>query len=162
MRLVAVWSAKLGRHRLYLTSAPRNALPLDAIASTYTLRWEIELLFRELKRQLRIEDIPTGNKAISECLIYAALLALALGRSLHTKLTTDLTWPARRSPPERWTSLLRALAPMLLELLLGARDRRLAMERRLLGVLRREAPDPNRRRLLLPDRAHTSPAALAA
>ncbi|HSQ65332.1 MAG TPA: IS4 family transposase [Polyangiaceae bacterium] len=162
LRLFAVWCAHLDRHRLYLTSASRTALEADAVAAVYTLRWEVELLFRELKSQLRIDDIPTGNKAVVECLIHAALLALALGRSLHGHLTRNPTCPDRRFPPERWTSLLRVLAPMLLELLLGPPDRRVAITRRLLRVLRHEGPDPNRRRLLLPDRAQAGRTALAA
>ncbi len=61
--------------------------------AVYTLRWEVELLFRDLKTQLRIEDLPTGNKAVAESLIYAALLALALGRSVHRVLFTSAQKP---------------------------------------------------------------------
>jgi hypothetical protein len=117
---------------------------------------EIELLFRELKSQLRIEDMPTGNKAATECLLYGALLALAMGRHLHRVLSAPSrsdTSPTRRRPMERWTTLLRTVAPLLLELLLGPSERRVPIERRLAAVLKREAPDPNRHRLLLLDRA---------
>jgi hypothetical protein len=63
------------------------------------------------------------------------------------------TSTTRRRPMERWTTLLRTVAPLLLELLLGPSGRRVPTERRLAAVLTREAPDPNRRRLLLLDRA---------
>jgi hypothetical protein len=58
-----------------------------------------------------------------------------------------------RSPVHRWTVLLRSVAPLLLELLLAAPDRRGSLKRRLAAVLRSEAPDPNRRRMLLLERA---------
>jgi IS4 transposase len=162
LRIVAVWCPTIGRHRLYLTSAPPAALDASVVAAVYTLRWEVELLFRELKTQLRIEDIPTGNKAVVECLIYAALLALALGRSLQLAIAASNPDSARRLPPERWSAVLRAVAPLVLELLLGAHDRRADIGRRLLRVLRREAPDPNRRRPLLPERAQAGRTRIAA
>jgi hypothetical protein len=162
LRLVAIWCPTVARHRLYLTSASQTALDASAVAAVYTLRWEVELLFRELKTQLRIDDIPTGNKAIAECLVYAALLALALGRSVHRTLVANRRHSQRILPPERWSAVLRSVAPLFLELLLGAHDRRVAIERRLLRVLRREAPDPNRRRLLLPARAQAGITRLAA
>jgi hypothetical protein len=120
------------------------------------MRWEIELLFREFKTQLRIEDMPSGNKAVTECLLYAALLALALGRTLHRVLQARwrrTSLAPRTTPTERWTAVLRALTPLLLELLLAAPPRRRSLERRLRRLFEREAPDPNRSRLLLTQRA---------
>ena len=156
LRLIAVWRPDLKRHRLYLTNASTSQLDAQTAPAVYALRWEIELLFRELKSQLRIEDMPSGNKAATECLLYSALLALAMGRHLHRVLNAPSrgnTSTTRRRPMERWTTLLRTVAPLLLELLLGPSGRRVPIERRLAAVLTREAPDPNRRRLLLLDRA---------
>ena len=156
LRLIAVWWPDLKRHRLYLTNASTSQLDAQTAPAVYALRWEIELLFRELKSQLRIEDMPSGNKAATECLLYSALLALAMGRHLHRVLNAPSrgnTSTTRRRPMERWTTLLRTVAPLLLELLLGPSGRRVPTERRLAAVLTREAPDPNRRRLLLLDRA---------
>ena len=117
------------------------------------MRWEIELLFRELKSQLRIEDMPTGNKAAVEVLLYASLLALAFGRKLLAAFRPDSKrHVCRVLPPERWSTLLRAIMPGLLELLLGPPSLRRFLERRLAVVLAREAPDPNRKRRLLPQR----------
>lgn len=110
----------------------------------------------ELMREL--EDMPSGNKAVTECLLYASLLALALGRKLHRVLharwqRTSLA--SRTIPTERWTTVLRALTPVLLELLLAPPRRRRSLERRLHRLIEREAPDPNRSRLLLTQRAQS-------
>ncbi len=114
------------------------------------MRWEIELLFRELKTQLNLEHMPSGNKAAAECMLYASLLALILGRVLRHQLASriDATVPA-----ERWTILFRSVAPLLLDLLVVPPARRSDLERRLRRVLRFEARDPNRHRLSLPDHA---------
>lgn len=154
LRLIAVWCAEIARHRLYLTSATPAQLSAKAASAIYAMRWEIELLFRELKSQLRIEDMPSGNKSAAECLVYAALLALALGRKVHRTLTARRRDPlSLRCPAERWTAIFRALAPLLLELLLASPRRRVELERRLRTTLESEAPDPNRKRVRLVQRA---------
>jgi putative transposase len=152
LRLIAVWNPEARAHRLYLTSASHTAIATHNAAALYAMRWEIELLFRELKGQLRIEHIPTGNKAAAEVLLYASLLALAVGRRLLDVFRPRAT---RGSvlPHERSSAVLRAVMPALLELLLGRPPVRRDIERRLAAVLLREAPDPNRGRLLLPARA---------
>ena len=38
----------------------------------YAARWEIELLFLGLKSHYRLDHIPSGNRWISESLIYAS------------------------------------------------------------------------------------------
>jgi hypothetical protein len=93
--------------------------------------------------------MPSGNKAAAECMLYASLLALALNRALRRTLASH----DRNIPAERSSILFRSVAPLLLELLAGVPSHRAVLERRLRRVLRLEAPDPNRRRLSLPDRA---------
>jgi len=48
LRLIAVWRHDIEAHRLYLTSADPSQFKAGTAAAVYTLRWEIELLFREL------------------------------------------------------------------------------------------------------------------
>ena len=150
LRLIGVWSDDLRRHRLYLTSAPVFALPAEIAADVYAVRWEIELLFRELKSHLNLEHMPSGNKAAAECMLYASLLALLVGRTLRREIAArvDATIPA-----ERWSIIFRSLAPLVLDLLVSRPAQQHDLDRRLLRVLRFEGPDPNRRRRSLPDRA---------
>jgi IS4 transposase len=152
LRLVGIWQPDAKRHRLYITSAPAELLRAHTVPAVYALRWEIELLFREIKQQLRIEDMPSGNLAAMQCLLYAALLSLAFCRRLSVQLATRSA-PMRRPPTERFSCIIRTLAPVLLELLLGPRRFRPHLERALTITLRREAPDPNRKRLLLRERS---------
>jgi hypothetical protein len=97
--------------------------------------------------------MPSGRRGATECLLYAALLALALSRRLQKLVTDEQSIPLRPNPPERWSCIFRALARDILELsLLPLRHRR-TLGKRLVGVFRHEARDPNRTRLLLPQRA---------
>jgi len=154
LRLVCVWNPTANLHRVYLTTATQEQLQTKHVAAVYALRWEIELLFRELKMQLRLEHMPSESKAASEILIYASLLGLALGRSL-LEITRRCLGDLRHRvlPAERGTALLRTAMPMLLELVLGPLDLRQRLEQRLATLFAHEAPDPNRKRLLLTRRA---------
>jgi putative transposase len=154
MRLIASWHADAKMHRLYITSATSTQLSAKAAPAIYAMRWEVELLFRELKSQLRLADMPSGNKAATESLVYASVLALALGRNVHRVITRHHRDALSvRFPKDRWASVFRSLAPLLLELLLAPPERRPNLERRVRITLEHEAPDPNRNRLLLVHRA---------
>jgi hypothetical protein len=152
MRVVAVWREDLGLHRLYVTNAPASRLALQHVSAVYALRWEIELLFRELKTLYRIEQMPSGRCGATECVLYAALLALALSRRLQKLVTGAESSVLSPNPPERWSNIFGVLARDILELSLLPRHRR-PLDNRLIGLLQHEARDPNRTRLLLPARA---------
>ena len=49
LRIVGVWNEQARRHRLYITNASAVQLAAQHLGAVYALRWEIELLFRELK-----------------------------------------------------------------------------------------------------------------
>ncbi len=50
--------------------------------SIYRCRWQIELLFKELKSDTNWQRFATGQQAIVEGLVWASLLALIIRRSL--------------------------------------------------------------------------------
>jgi putative transposase len=153
LRLLAVWRPDAARHYQYITNASADQLSAEVIPAVYALRWEIELIFRELKSQLSIDDMPSANKAVVEALIYAALLALAITRRLHNILNTGPASLPQRYPLERWSVIVRQLAADLLHLLLPQRRRRHDLDGTLAALLRHEGADPNRHRLLLTARA---------
>ena len=123
------------------------------IGAVYAARWEVELLFRELKLHYRIEQLPTRCRAVTESLIYAALLTLLLGRQLRRWLTASRPALAARVTLDRWAVVLSSLAHDVLDVLFGPRDLRLLLARRLKRLLLHEAKDPNLWRLPLAKRA---------
>jgi IS4 transposase len=156
MRLVGVRNAKTGEHHLYLTNIAPERLTALQIAQVYAARWIVELLFRQLKSQFRVEDMSTGKQAIVETLVYAALIALAASREVMAMIKKRLGKRGERVPQERWSKLFAEAARDLLRALVR---RTSALTRALLAGVERtllhEAVDPNLGRPLLLDRVET-------
>src|SRR5450432_3979763 len=153
VRIVGVWNPAALRYHLYLTNVPREKLGLEHVPAVYAARWEIELLFRELKTQYRIDDLRSRSRHVTECLLYASLLTLAVSRRLHKLLAPNPERLPQRHPLDRWAVLFTAISRDLLDLVIGPTSQRSFIAVRLRRFLLHEAPDPNRRRLLLPVRA---------
>lgn len=81
-RVVGLRDASTGEYHLYITTIGAEDLSPSDIAAVYAVRWEIELVFKELKSQYRIDQVPSRKRAVVEALIYAALLSLAASRAL--------------------------------------------------------------------------------
>ena len=76
-----------------------------------------QLLFRELKSQYRLTQIPSRNIHVSEALIYSALLCLAVSRRLHRAVIEALRLNADRCNFDRWSILFASVAQDLFDLL---------------------------------------------
>ena len=79
-RVVGVRNEDTDDH-LYVTNLPGEFTP-EQVAALYSLRWKVELLFRELKSRYGLEKFETGDKTIIELLVVAALLTLLVSRAL--------------------------------------------------------------------------------
>ncbi|MBF4396164.1 transposase, partial [Vibrio anguillarum] len=76
------WFAEEKRFCLWLTNLPREEYSANDVMSIYRCRWQVELLFKELKSDTNWQRFGTGQKAIVEGLVWASLLALIIRRSL--------------------------------------------------------------------------------
>jgi len=61
-RLVGVRNFETGRYHLYLTNIPVGRLDAEEAARLYSVRWTVELLFREMKASYRLEDVPSSGR----------------------------------------------------------------------------------------------------
>lgn len=84
MRLVIVPHRK--RPRYYITSIDPK-WSAKAVAELYRLRWQIELLFKELKQHLALEAIPTKDPHAAQAFVWASLIALTISRTVAACLT---------------------------------------------------------------------------
>lgn len=66
------------KHVLFLTNADIKKLPLHIIGQIYRLRWQIELIFKELKSFSELRKFLTGNEHIVRGFIWAAFCALLI------------------------------------------------------------------------------------
>jgi putative transposase len=107
MRLVIVPFKKETYY--YLTNLDPKWRPA-AIVELYRLRWQIELVFKELKQHLALEAVPTKDPHAVKALLWASLIALAISRTISACLT----------PIHRLNGLAADHCPALVSRALGA------------------------------------------
>jgi putative transposase len=142
VRVVGHWNPEEKRHHFYITNAPPSLMEAEHVGAIYAARWEIELFFRELKLVHRVEQIPSENRFVAESLIYGALLSLLVSRRLRERLLGVKASFA----VERWARLFASFALELFVLTLSSAKSSALDAARLARLLRREAPDPNRKK----------------
>jgi putative transposase len=151
LRVVGIRDPKTGHHHLYITNVPVDKLGAEDIRSTYALRWQIELLFKEMKQVYRLEQMPSKKRVVVEALLYATIVTLLVSRRLLAALRQRWASLADRIPELRWASVLQSVAPELLLIMLRPRREVKALLRRTTALLDYEAVDPNKKRpTLLP------------
>ena len=112
-RVVGVRNEDADDYHLYMTNLARSEfLPAD-IARIYRCRWEIELLFRELKTRYDLDEFDTSKEHVVRILLYAALLSLLVSRLL-LDLVTEQADEEIVFPPERWAATFRSHAQLIL------------------------------------------------
>ena len=79
-RLVVSWNPETKSYQYLLTNLPREQFSIDHVIDGYTLRWQIELLFKERKSYANLHAFDTEKVTIAEGLIWAALCAAILKR----------------------------------------------------------------------------------
>lgn len=145
-RLVGVRDPETGAHHLYVTNARPEDLAAEHIQRSYALRWEVELLFRELKSHYRLEELPSRKPEVVKALVYAAALTLMVSRCLLHAVRRALGDGAERLKHHRWAILVSSNAADLLRLVLRPPRQTQYLDRDLQKLLLYEAPDPNVRR----------------
>ena len=79
-RLVRRWFAEEKRFCIWVTNLSATTWSADEIMMIYRCRWQVELLFKELKSDTNWRSFATGQQAIMEGLVWASLLALIIRR----------------------------------------------------------------------------------
>jgi len=71
---------------VFITNAPADKLPASLIRMVYTIRWQIELLFKIWKSIFKIDEVKKMSIYRFECYIYSKLIAILLTLHIHNKL----------------------------------------------------------------------------
>ena len=132
-----------GDYHLYITNVPPEMLAAEDIQSTYALRWEVELLFKEWKSHYRLGDMPSRKKVVVEALLYASLLTLVVSRRLLDALRRQHARAAQRLKTRRWAAVFESIAQDLLAVVVRPIATVRDLESRITRTLLHEAPDPN-------------------
>ncbi|KAB7738385.1 IS4 family transposase [Parvibaculum sedimenti] len=109
-RVIAFWYKKKKRVGYLVTNLSRETIPASDVVELYRLRWQIELLFKELKSYCNLKKFSTQKEPIVCALIYASFITVLLKRMMAfaTEALKSLwisTQKVARSAPI-WLSLL--------------------------------------------------------
>jgi hypothetical protein len=113
-RLVIVPGPR-GTQRPYLTSLSVSQWSPKALRELYRLRWQVELVFKELKQHLSLEAMPSKDPHAVKVFAWASLIALALSRTVTSVLGPNLARVGLERPMRLIliTRALRASARLL-------------------------------------------------
>jgi len=135
-RLVAIHNDEEDKYHTYITNINSDILEPEDIGKLYGARWDIELMFKELKSRYALDVINTKNTQIIEALIWVAILTLLVSRrtyynvrKIHTGKNiirfTQLRWSIifAENADDQLTLLLRYMGiTKTLETILGVYD----------------------------------------
>lgn len=79
-RIIASWDKRHKRRGYLITTLSRDQFSAEDILLYYALRWQVELLFKELKSYCCLSTFSTENKHIVQTLIWSSILVMLLKR----------------------------------------------------------------------------------
>ena len=82
-RLVAVYNQDEEKYHVYITNILKDDLSPEDVAKLYGARWDIELIFKELKSRYDLDVVNTRNPQIVEAYIWIAILTLFISRRIY-------------------------------------------------------------------------------
>ena len=90
-RIVRRWFAEEKRFCVWITNLPSETYSADDVMAIYRCRWQVELLFKELKSHTNWQRFATAQKAIVDGLIWASLLAMIIRRSTALQIMPSVS-----------------------------------------------------------------------
>lgn len=103
------------KQRPYLTTLPANEWAPRVLGEMYRLRWQVELVFKELKQHLNLEALNSKDQYAVQVLAWASLIALAVSRTVTMWLCplVNLVGLASRFRPALMSRALRGTIRLL-------------------------------------------------
>lgn len=119
VRLVAIRHPESGEYHAYLTNITPDVLDAQEVARLYGARWEVELVFKELKSRSALDQIQSTDPQVIEALIWVSLLTLLVSRRVHHVIRAVVP-PDKlvRYTQARWSHIFAENARDLLHILL--------------------------------------------
>ena len=120
VRLVAVYNEEEEKYHIYITNIQKDILNAKDIAKLYGARWDIELLFKELKSKYALDVLETKSVQVIEALIWTAILTLIVSRRIYNLVRNSSSNPEKmvRYTQLRWSTIFAENASDLLTVIL--------------------------------------------
>jgi IS4 transposase len=104
-RLIAIYNIEDEKYHVYITNIPADRLDTEDIAVLYSARWEIELIFKELKSRYGIDNLTTSNPHAVEALLWVGILTLIVSRRVYRLVYSADMENAPRYTHLRWATI---------------------------------------------------------
>lgn len=105
-RMVLFWHQEEKRYLWWLTNLPRDEFSAIDIMKLYRVRWQIELLFKELKSHNNLKRFVSRQPDLVRGLVWASLLSLLvkrfIGRVAQLRLKTRLSMMKIAKATQGW------------------------------------------------------------
>jgi putative transposase len=145
-RVVGLRNPLTGEYHLFITNIPPSMLSAEEVAQSYRYRWEIELMFKELKYYYHIEELNTSNEHVIMALLYAALISWILSRRIRHAVLSALPRRLRRVPARRFAARFAQVAVDLLDFIAQELGIKISRADRCVKALLDTVIDPNVKR----------------
>ena len=122
-RVVGVWNDEADRYHLYITNLSAEDYRAPDIAKLYQTRWEVELLFKELKSTFDLDEVSSSKPEVVEALILIAVFSLIVSRALrqlfieivaYNQDSDDDREPSSLLPRRRWSKVFSRYSAAIL------------------------------------------------
>jgi len=101
-RLIGLYDADKSEYHFYMTNIPAELLAAEDAYNVYRVRWEIELIFKELKSGYGLGDITSRSEKVATAFIYSAVITLIVSRRLFRDIAPHLGSRVGRATGSRW------------------------------------------------------------
>lgn len=96
LRVVGCYNPQTDKYHCYVTTLPPELFSAEELASLYSLRWVIELLFKLLKSSCHLDHLDTSNPDALRTHIYASLLAATILSAMAVAAAEEAGIPINR------------------------------------------------------------------
>jgi IS4 transposase len=114
-RLIAIYNIEDEKYHVYITNIPVDRLDAEDITVLYSARWEIELIFKELKSRYGIDNLTTSNPHAVEALLWVGILTLIVSRRVYRLVYSANLEKAPRYTHLRWATIFAEKSRDLLD-----------------------------------------------
>jgi len=144
-RLIGLYDAEESKYHFYITNVPVELLAAEDVYNVYRMRWEIELVFKEMKSGYGLGHIRSKSREVVEAFLYTAVITLVVSRKIFRALGPHLGSQAIRATGSRWWRLFATHAHDLLFAVTRHSRETVAM-RELVQLFMHEMVDPHLQR----------------
>ena len=108
VRVVCFWNEEKSVWHTYMTNLSVQSFSADEINLLYRFRWEIEMLFKELKSDFELGKLLSSRNPVVMVNVYASLIRLTISHQLYKNMVLAEEFESEREKfsPKMWSTVL--------------------------------------------------------